>query len=101
MLQAAIESCEARVWGNCYKLIRLLKENLGKKLYMMLVGAAKRHIGESATSCHLELLKKSLGEIATSCQLELLKESLGKLLQANKAAERELGETATSGNWSG
>ena len=51
----------------------------------MLVGAAKRHIGESATSC----------------QLELLKESLGKLLQANKAAERELGETATSGNWSG
>ena len=59
----------------------------------MLVGAAKRHIGESATSCHLELLKKSLGEIGTSCQLELLR--------ANEAAERELGETATSGNWSG
>ena len=29
-------------------------------------------------------------------QLELLKESFGTLLQANKAAERKLGGTATS-----
>jgi hypothetical protein len=47
LLQAASKSCEARVWGNCYKLQ---------------FRAAKREFGETATSCQLDLLKENLGK---------------------------------------
>ena len=48
----------------------------------MLVGAAKRHIGESATSCHLELLKKEFGGNCYKLPV--------------RAAKGKFGETATS-----
>ena len=62
----------------------------------MPLGTAKRKFGKTVTSCHLvRAAKTEFGKVATSCQLELLKKNFAKLLQAAKAAERELGETAT------